>query len=477
MLKAYKNRGKCAEILSCFGKIHAGLQRLLYFFIVSVVVIHFIACMWRLMDKMNYPDVDTWLRKYSMADAADIDIYFASVYWTITTLATVGYGDIVASNTMERIFSSCVILIGMVFYSYTIGMVTGLLGDYDKRNLKLSARLAVLQDISKQYGISRSFMKRLKTALESDQFEVRKEREDILHSLPRKLAAKLTLLMHKQLLENNVFFKERSLKFIQSVLPLLRPVKYHAEEVVYRIGEMYEESNWYAVYFIGRGNISFFIDELHVHVIYETISEGDYFGEIEFFFAEQRETNVKSLNISELLALTRGVQSTQDLFNAVFPEFEDLKIEMIIAASQRKDRLKTLREGVEQQRREQYRKAKGLPLTLTFNEINRLKSMQPQLQDEIIFEEEEGKQQQQIPEVRRRRLSVAERREGIRPDLRMTLNPDTLALLDRRSKEPENVAESVRLLETRVGRIESTINKLMQKQGKWAVEVHAPSES
>lgn len=310
MFKAYKNRGKCVELLSCCGHLHAGLQRLIYFVVGVIVVVHFTSCMWRLMDKLYYPDVDTWLSRYGLADASDVDAYVAAAYWTVTTLATVGYGDVVPVNTVERIFASCVILIGMVFYSYTIGMVTGLLGDYDKRNMKLSARLSVLQDIAKQYGIGRSFMKRLKTALETDQFQVRKDREDVLRSLPRKLAGKLTLLMHKQLLENNVFFKDRSLKFVQSVLPLLRPVKYNAEEVVYRTGEVYEESKAYAVYFIGRGQVAFFIDELHVHLVYETLTDGDYFGDLEFFFAEQRETNTKSISNSELLALTRGVTAT-----------------------------------------------------------------------------------------------------------------------------------------------------------------------
>ena len=310
MLKAYKNRGKCAEVLSCCGRINAGLQRLTYFALVALAVVHFITCMWRLVDKLSSPSVDTWLTHYGLADASDFDIYVAAAYWTVTTLATVGYGDIVPVNTIERIFACSVILAGMVFYSYTIGMVTGLLGDYDKRNMKLSARLSVLQDIARQYGIGRSFMKRLKVALETDQYQIRKDREVVLRSLPRKLAAKLTLLMHKQLLENNVFFKDRSLKFVQSVLPLLRPIKYQAEEVVYRIGEIYEESTFHSVYFIGRGQFAFFIDELHVHVVYNTLSDGDYFGDIEFFFAEQRETNVKSTSNSELLALTRGVKDT-----------------------------------------------------------------------------------------------------------------------------------------------------------------------
>lgn len=310
MLKAYKNRGKCAQLLSCCGHLHAGLQRLFYFTLVALVVVHFTSCMWRLMDKLYYPAVDTWLSRYGLSDASDMDVYVAATYWTITTLATVGFGDIVPANTLERIFASCVILIGMVFYSYTIGMVTGLLGDYDKRNMKLTARLSVLQDIAQQYGIGHSFMKRLKNSLETDQFQVRKDREDVLRSLPRKLAAKLTLLMHKQLLENNVFFKDRSLKFVQSTLPLLRPVKYNAEEVVYRMGEIYEESKLYTVYFIGRGQVAFFIDELHVHLVYDTLSDGDYFGDLEFFFAEQRETNVKSVTSSELLALTRAVTTT-----------------------------------------------------------------------------------------------------------------------------------------------------------------------
>ena len=137
------------------------------------------------------------------------------------------------------------------------------------------------------------------------------------------------------------------------------------------------------MYFVGKGRLAYFVDELHVHIVYERIEDKDYFGEVEFFFADQRENNVKSATICELLALSR-----EDLFNKIFPEFPNLKLEMIIEAAATRERLKRLREEVWSRRREQYRRAKGMSITLSHNEIGRLVELQPSLRTELVFEQE-----------------------------------------------------------------------------------------
>jgi hypothetical protein len=48
-------------------------------------------------------------------------------YWTVTTITTVGYGDISAYNVEERIFCSIIMIIGVFLYSYTIGSLSTLL--------------------------------------------------------------------------------------------------------------------------------------------------------------------------------------------------------------------------------------------------------------------------------------------------------------------------------------------------------------
>lgn len=49
-----------------------------------------------------------------------------SVYWSITTLTTTGYGDLHATNTKEMIFDIFYMLFNLGLTSYIIGNMTNL---------------------------------------------------------------------------------------------------------------------------------------------------------------------------------------------------------------------------------------------------------------------------------------------------------------------------------------------------------------
>ena len=51
------------------------------------------------------------------------DIYIASVYWTMTTFTTIGYGDFTAVTTAEYLFQCLIMLMGIGFFGYIIGNV------------------------------------------------------------------------------------------------------------------------------------------------------------------------------------------------------------------------------------------------------------------------------------------------------------------------------------------------------------------
>ncbi len=72
-------------------------MRLVTFISLMVIFLHFFACMWFFITKFA-PLYRTWLYFNKLQDESMARQYLFSLYWAVTTLSTVGYGDIVAHN-------------------------------------------------------------------------------------------------------------------------------------------------------------------------------------------------------------------------------------------------------------------------------------------------------------------------------------------------------------------------------------------
>lgn len=76
--------------------------------------------------------------------SSDGEFYLIGIYFTVTTITTVGYGDISADTTGERIMCIILMLIGVVSYSYAIGSLSSLLTSLDAKTAKLKEKLSIL---------------------------------------------------------------------------------------------------------------------------------------------------------------------------------------------------------------------------------------------------------------------------------------------------------------------------------------------
>ena len=68
------------------------------------------------------------------------DLYIASLYWVVTTLTSVGYGDIYGSTNVEFIYTMIVEFCGIFVFSIIMSMVTNFIstrGDVDIVETKL----------------------------------------------------------------------------------------------------------------------------------------------------------------------------------------------------------------------------------------------------------------------------------------------------------------------------------------------------
>jgi hyperpolarization activated cyclic nucleotide-gated potassium channel 2 len=74
---------------------------------------------------------ENWITQKSLTDCGDFDLYMISIYFTVTTIMTVGYGDITAYNSTERGFCILLMLIGVISFSFMTGSLSSIISSYD----------------------------------------------------------------------------------------------------------------------------------------------------------------------------------------------------------------------------------------------------------------------------------------------------------------------------------------------------------
>lgn len=73
--------------------------------------------------------------------------YFLSLYFTIQTVTTVGYGDVNPAHTGERIFVIFLMLTGVMLFSFMSGSLASVLQAYDDREQEERAMLDHLAEV------------------------------------------------------------------------------------------------------------------------------------------------------------------------------------------------------------------------------------------------------------------------------------------------------------------------------------------
>lgn len=81
----------------------------------------------------------------NLQDASEFELYVASYYFVVTTIATVGYGDITPKTVSERIFCIVIMLLGVTGFSFATGSLSSLMSNIDSASAKLKSYMSVAE--------------------------------------------------------------------------------------------------------------------------------------------------------------------------------------------------------------------------------------------------------------------------------------------------------------------------------------------
>ena len=89
-----------------------------------LAITHLICCVWIIVGRYD-DDPLSWLQDFESRSGSDI--YLESFYYSITTMTTVGYGDISAYTFAERIVAIIIMFIGVMVFSFASGSLTNII--------------------------------------------------------------------------------------------------------------------------------------------------------------------------------------------------------------------------------------------------------------------------------------------------------------------------------------------------------------
>ncbi|EMJ91917.1 transporter, cation channel family protein [Leptospira alstonii serovar Pingchang str. 80-412] len=276
------------------------LRLVLLGFWISVVA-HWCAVGWLYMDELDSAKTG-W------------DEYVKALYWSVMTLATVGYGDVLPVTTNQRIYVILVMMLGAAVYATVIGNIASILGNLDLVRAAQLKRMSQVDSYLKArnlpYFIRRKIRDYYMYIMERGLGENEKE---LLSDLPLSLQREVKIHLHRELLEKVPFLKGAEAALVTTLVFSLKHHIFLPGDILFRKGDIGDN-----LYILTEGSVE--ILSKNDSEVIAVLSEGKFFGELALVTEERRSATVRSVGISELYTLSK-----EDFFNVLnlYPGFRD----------------------------------------------------------------------------------------------------------------------------------------------------------
>ncbi|GJP70146.1 hypothetical protein CLOP_g1125 [Closterium sp. NIES-67] len=287
--------------------------RFLKLIIVEMYITHVAGCFFYYLATTMPPEDEgyTWigsltLGNFSYESFRDVDLftrYITALYWSVVTMATIGYGDIHPVNPREMIFAMFYITVDLILSAYLIGNITALVVK-GSNTTKYRERMAQVIKYMNRNRIPRVLRHQMRQHVRL-QFETDQVEDNILNDFPVSIRHKVARALYRRLVEQSYIFQGCSPEFINQIVTKVTPEHYFPSEVVLQHRDSPER-----LYIICEGSVEETSPSTGDGRHFSELGPGAMFGEVAVLCNIPQPFDVSVIEFCQVLRLERNDLNT-----------------------------------------------------------------------------------------------------------------------------------------------------------------------
>lgn len=266
--------------------INPSIMRLIVFAFSFFLLTHFMAIGWLVIRTLD-PGMTFQIQ------------YLQALYWCVTTIATVGYGDITPDmgNPIQVIYTMVVQLIGVGVYGFIIGNIASVIANLDARRVAFKQKMEEIREYMKARKFPPDLQRKVR-----DYYTYMWEthgctgNEVFLSELPHTIATDIAIFLNRHILEKVHIFRDADEVFKREVIRQLELVIFLPGDYIIQQGEHGD-----CMYFMSFGEVEVSIGDR----IIARLKDGSAFGESALLEDGIRTASVRALHYCETYRLLK----------------------------------------------------------------------------------------------------------------------------------------------------------------------------
>uniref|UniRef100_A0A4W6E5T2 Potassium voltage-gated channel, subfamily H (eag-related), member 2a n=1 Tax=Lates calcarifer TaxID=8187 RepID=A0A4W6E5T2_LATCA len=240
------------------------------------------------------------------------DKYVTALYFTFSSLTSVGFGNISPNTNSEKIFSICVMLIGALMYASIFGNVSAIIQRLYSGTARYHAQMMRVREFIRFHQIPNPLRQRLEEYFQHAwSYTNGIDMNAVLKGFPECLQADICLHLNRSLLQNCKAFKGSTKGCLRALAMRFKTTHAPPGDTLVHAGDLISD-----LYFISRGSIEI----LKGDVVLAILGKNDIFGEPINLYAlpGKSSADVRALTYCDLHKIHR-----EDMLEVLdmYPEF------------------------------------------------------------------------------------------------------------------------------------------------------------